>query len=429
MDYINRLILLPVFVFTFLVLNSGETTAQSSSNSYSFTPAPDLWFNAVDGVRVGARLRGEMEGSFNDGPHRLDVGLWLGTSFPEDPVSYYLSFTEPIAGISGFGEEGNIRLQSSVRTGLARHRLSLNKRWQNGFDERRYRELTIFASRERMFDADYRPYEQLWQTEWKTLVGINLNLTGFTPPGKAGMTVELMQNVDAASGNFSVFSAELTQQIELGKDFILNLRSFTGLNSSDAAPEYLYGLSYRRPDGWLNNGVSRAKGTLPEPWLNDGVFQVSGSANLRGYAVHEYGQLADGRDTGSSRDFVRYDFGYHSVTAFNAELEFPNPVNRTWEEGLLGGFIQLKSYLFADAGYFSAQGYREDDIYIDETVQESYADAGIGLQFSFNIPDYLGKDRGFAVRYELPLWLSKPQGDENPFEFRQLIGVGAVISL
>ncbi len=47
---------------------------------------------------------------------------------------------------------------------------------------------------------------------------------------------------------------------------------------------------------------------------------------------------------------------------------------------------------------------------------------------SINIPDYLGKNRGLMLRYDLPLWLSHP-GNEANFKFRNVIGLGAVINL
>ncbi|HBX64809.1 MAG TPA: hypothetical protein DEG32_01100, partial [Balneolaceae bacterium] len=106
------------FVIAFLlILIPGIGLAQEDKYELEF--APDLWYNSVDGIRVGARVLGDMEGTFLDGPHRLDAGVWLGTSFPEMPVSYYATFTEPIPSLSDFGEEFNVQLKSSIRTGYS----------------------------------------------------------------------------------------------------------------------------------------------------------------------------------------------------------------------------------------------------------------------------------------------------------------------
>src|SRR5690554_3903930 len=117
-----------IFLFFFI---PGCVFAQSGR--YNIDLAPDLWYNKVDGIRLGMNIIGEQEGTFLDGAHRLNAGIWLGTNFPDLPVSYYLSFTEPIPWISDFGSEGNVQLVSSVRTGFSRHGLYFNKRWQTGF--------------------------------------------------------------------------------------------------------------------------------------------------------------------------------------------------------------------------------------------------------------------------------------------------------
>src|SRR5699024_4993792 len=74
----------------------------NAQQNYEVSYAPDIWYNSVDGIRVGVRMRGKVPGSFKQGPHRLDAGLWLSTFIPASPVSYYFSLTEPITAISDF---------------------------------------------------------------------------------------------------------------------------------------------------------------------------------------------------------------------------------------------------------------------------------------------------------------------------------------
>ena len=119
---------------------------------------------------------------------------------------------------------------------------------------------------------------------------------------------------------------------------------------------------------------------------------------------------------------TNFDF----VSSLNVEFEFPNPVNSLFEGSIVESFVSFRSYIFGDAGTFSRKNYGVHNL---SDYKDQFADAGIGFQFSVNIPDYLGKDRGFALRYEIPFWLSDPAMDENNFKFRNLIGIGAVISL
>ncbi|MDZ7680297.1 MAG: hypothetical protein U5J63_00970 [Fodinibius sp.] len=82
--------------------------------------------------------------------------------------------------------------------------------------------------------------------------------------------------------------------------------------------------------------------------------------------------------------------------------------------------VDLRSYLFFDSG--TSLGLTS----VEE--KRTLADAGLGFLFSIDVPDYLGKSRGIAIRYDIPLWLSHP-GSEKSFRFRNVIGIGAIISL
>lgn len=401
MDHRSEITKFFSFIFVWLITCSS-LISQDNYGKYKFTPAPDVWYNSVDGVRLGIRVLGEHEGSFKDGPHRLDAGLWFGTNFPDNPVSYYLDFTEPVESISDFGEEGSFQIISSIRTGFARHSVQFNKRWQDGFNELRYKEIAVSYNQEKMFDSDYRPYPVQWSSNWKSLLGVNFISHNESEENTFETKINFQQNVNPSSASFSVLNVEAWDVYPLNNRFTIGLRVFGGFTSENATPEYLYTAGYAQPIKWLGNGVSRAKGTLPTSWLNNGLAHVSGNGNLRGYTDTQYSDLNL--------------TGYNSIVALNTELEFPNPINSSLKNGMIGEFVFLKSYVFADAG----------------TVFEGnplLVDAGIGLQFSLNIPDFLGKPRGFAVRYEVPFWISEPDAGKSNFEFRNLIGFGAVISL
>ncbi len=375
---------------------------------------------------MGVRFLGEMEGTFKDGPHRLDAGFWISTDLPDLPVSYYVSFTEPISNNEKYGNEANIRLRSSIRTGYSHHEISLNKRFQQGFNELNYQEFSLGVSREKLIDISYRPYPLLWEnTDWKTMLSGSAWISQVFDIGQFDAKASVNHDL---SGNYTVGTAEVKQQIPLGELFNLRLRGFFGGASASTPNEYLFGESYRQPIAWLNNGVSRAKGTLPQSLLDDGLFQISGGANLRGYAAQNFKSLSLGQA-----------FQYTFVAALNSEIEFPNPVNQLISYTIMADFIQVRSYVFGDVGRLANNSFQTRDlttvnpaipIVVTETeVDRIRADAGIGLQFSLNIPDYLGKDRGFALRYEIPFWISDPGSGKKSFKFRNLIGIGAIISL
>jgi len=384
-----------------------QSTAQSS---YELLPAPDVWYNSVDGVRVGARLRGQQAGTFGDGPHRLNAGVWLGTNFPEDPVSYYVSFTEPIRSISDFGSEASIQLESLFRTGFQQHGVSFNKRWQTGFDEQNYKELSVGFRAEHRFDDDYLLYTQLWQDEWLYVTHVNFLMTDTHAPGRYWIRASADANLGGTYSQFIRGNISLRQEVKLSDSFTLYGRLYSGFASDQTAPEYLFSRSLKSPRGWMDKGLTRARGTIPPSWIESGVIQIAGGSNLRGYLEQDINALNNG---GAAL--------FTSISSLNVELDYPNPIDKAVSNiPVLGGLVGLRSYAFFDAGTSLGLTKFEE--------QRTLADAGLGFQFSLNIPDYLGKPRGLMIRYDITLWLSH-SGNENPFRYRSVVGIGAVISL
>jgi hypothetical protein len=393
-----------IFPLVLLCLLAVPQSAKTQSSGYELLPSPDLWYNDVDGIRAGLRLKGQVPGTFDDGPHRLDFGVWLGTWFPDNPVSYYLSFTEPIPSWSDFGSEANVALISSVRTGYHRHGIRFSKRWQTGFDERRYQELSLFQSYERRFEKEYVPFPELWSEDDKLLTSLLFELKNDNALGWYSIFLDgRIQYLDDFSSGAS-FTA--MQEVPLHRFWKLSLRWFAGFNSENSQPEYLYTRSGLPAQEWLQSGWTRAKGTIPTPWITSGYVQVTGGANVRGYTYQDYSDTVP---------LTR------SVTSFNSELDFWNPIGSLIEKSsYIADFVDFRSYLFFDAGSGLGSG--------SSLTEDWIADAGAGFSFGVNIPDNLGKTRGFVIRFDLPFWLSDPL-NEDPFEFRHLFSFGAVISI
>jgi hypothetical protein len=393
-----------------VVLAPIVANGQQSEKNYEFLPAPDLWYNDVDGIRTGIRIKGQVPGSFEDGPHRLDLGIWLGTWIPDNPVSYYFSFTEPIPSISDFGSEGNIQLFSSIRTGFHQHGLAFNKRWQTGFNEQSYKELSISLRAEDRFDDEYLLFPQLWQDDWLYLIGLDFSIQNENKLGRYVANISNSVNVLEPSPTFIASNIDFQQLIPLNENFSIRTRIFTGISSDETATQYLYSHSFKPAVGWMKSGLTRAKGTIPTPWMEEGIFQVTGGANLRGYLEQDFEAL----NTGSAPVFT-------SMGALNLELDYPNPLDKAVSKiPVIGSIMELRSYLFFDSGTSLGFTKLEEDRLL--------SDAGLGFMFSLNIPDYLGKPRGIRISYDIPFWLSNP-GNQNNFEYRNVIGIGAVFSL
>lgn len=418
MDNKNSKLVDGIFALLVLILallaKPTESVAQSDTTSaptsYQLLPAPDVWYNSVDGVRVGGRILGQDPNSFGDGPHRLNAGVWLATNFPENPVSYYLKFTEPIPAISDFGSEASISLETSFRTGFQQHGITFNKRWQTGFNEMNYKELSVGFRTEHRFDSEYVLYPQLWQDQWLYLASATFDLTNQNSLGRYHFSLSADANIAGNASHFLRTDIAFRQKAELSEHFTLYSRLYSGLATEDTAPEYLFTNSIRSARYWMNQGLTRARGTIPPNWMQIGNIQVTGGPNLRGYLSQDITSLNNGLAP-----------IYTSLSSLNLELDYPNPLDKAIDEiPIFGGFVNLRSYLFFDAGTSLGLTQFEES--------RTLTDAGVGFLFSIDIPDYLGKSRGVAIRYDLPLWLSNP-GSEKSFAFRNVIGIGAIISL
>ncbi len=413
------LILTTLFIAFFVILVPRSSEAQS--RSYEILPAPDIWYNDVDGIRLGIRLKGQVPGTFEDGPHRLDFGFWVGTWLPSLPVSYYLSFTEPIPAWSEYGSEASIQLISSVRTGYNIQGVAFNKRWQQGFDERRYRELKVFNSYEKRFDDEYTAFPVLWSDDNKLLTKLSAELQSDNTLG--WYNLNLTGSVQYLDETYTTASVTAIQRINFNDSWGLRLRGFAGAASSNTAPEYLFSRSSGTAVETIRSGITRAKGTIPQSWMESGKFHLAGGANLRGYTYQDidsytYDSCVNCDDNSAEINVVN-PLLFRSILAFNSEFDYPNPLKNLFNRiPYVSEFVDFRSYLFFDAGRSMGTGADPKTL---------FADAGAGFSLSLNIPDYLGKPRGFVLRYEIPVWLSEP-GTEDSLKLRHLFGFGAVIS-
>lgn len=409
MDRICRIVivtLLTLFLF-------GFGLANGQSRGYELLPSPDLWYNDVDGIRLGLNVKGQVPGSFDDGPHRLDAGFWVGLWFPKNPVSYYVSLNEPIRAWSDFGSEAGVQFLSSIRAGYQKHGISLNKRWQTGFDERQFYSLSHYHHYENRMDLEYTAFPILWSEDDKWISGVSFEVQRSNKLGWYNLNSNL--NTQFLNDFYAVWTSTAIQNFSINDFWGARIRLFGGIASADTAPEYLFSRSTLPAINTLQSGVTRAKGTIPNPWIQSGDFHLSGGANIRGYMNQDVASFKIDEEE-NTVPFLQY-----SMISANLEFDYWNPFQSLIKKSsMISDFLSLRSYLFFDSGKSLEIDSQDND--------ELFSDAGTGLALSFNIPNNFGKPRGFVLRYELPLWLSHPgQGDEA-FTFRQIVGFGAVIS-
>lgn len=389
------------------------------AQSYRFSPYPDLWYNDVDGIRLGLRFLGEVEGTFKDGPHRLDAGAWIGSKLPGNPFSYYITLTEPIKSISEYGSEGNIQLYSSIRTGYTKHQIQFNKRWQQSFEDLNYFETSFSISTERLFNLDYAVFPMSWSTELNNLLKssnrFSRSINNFRTNTELTYSFELDQK-------FDVIQFESINRYRISDLSKLRIRFFYRTTDENARTEFMSYLWTNAPIEWVQSGLKRGEGTIPGALIDQSFIQFSGGPNLRGYIEHQI-------ENKFNDDWALFA----TVYSLNFEYVFANPIDKSINKNnLIGDIVTFESYLFIDIGGALNETAITNKIsipnvnIIDETGL--LMDSGLGFQLSVNIPDYLGKDRGIFIRYDIPFWVSSPSNNESNFKYRNVVGIGAIFN-
>ncbi len=389
----------------------GPVMGQSSSSAYQLDVRPDLWYNKIDGIRLGGVVTGKEWSSIDISSHQLRAGIWLGTSLPEDPVSYFVSLKEPITSISSLGNESFIEGISSIRAGYQQHKIKWYKQWRPELGSSNATSLAAALFAARHFDDQYRQFPQLWQSQWISAASLKGTFRRKNRAGRWRLTGESTVNLPFETREFFRFHSELIHQYRFNRYFSVKNRLYFGIATDQTATEYRWLTATASPVHWMDHGWFRARGTIPESWMGSGQVQLVGGPHLRGYTAHTMKQLNSGMSP-----------LYNSIGSYNVEFEFPNPLNTAFSRiPVISQFTHFTSYLFGDVG--TSLGLTTNEL------EEYLADAGMGVRFELNIPDYLHQPRGFFIRYEMPFWVSDPLPGEDAMRVRHLVGFGTVLNL
>lgn len=377
------------------------------AGGYQTSVQPDLWFNSVDGIRVGAELNGWQEGATLRGSHRLDAAAWLGLWFPSLPVSYRIRYTEPVPALSKRESEFHLRLLSMVREGYQKHGAGLVKRWQHGEEYRRFLEIGGSYHIAQRFDHVYLLDRQLWSNEW---MGLFSGMIEYQHPGERGyFFFQIESQIHTLENPFHAASIQVAKRLELGGGWVVRARIFGGIAGRNSRPEYRYQLSSGTPVQAVEHPITRSRGTIPPDWIRGGWVHHSGGPNMRGFTDLDRAAL----NRGESRL-------YRQAGSLNLELDLPNPIQQSIESmEELNDILSFRSYLF--------YGIAEVDKGLLKDTHGLFSEAGAGIALGWIVPDHKGRDRGLVLRYESPFWLSETR-DEPAWEWRHLFGIGAVIT-
>lgn len=411
---------------SYMLNNSKKSTINFSFDSkiwnlpswkkYELKVRPDAWWNAYDGLKLGAHFNG----NYILHHHFINAGFWMNTGISQDssltnldqynPFSYRINYE---TGLDKYSKHSKLKAHSRYLAGLQLNSLRLEKQ------DRKKNNLfyTEFKSmyRPETTDANYLLYDG-----WKTKRFNNTATFGWThsyrySKGNGKVNMEASSSSFGSDYSYARLTMTSINRNKLGK-FQFNSRFFAqyGSGSNWASESQLY-LAGANPESMMENKFTRASGYVPTDWLGYGAdskqFQMGGGLNLRGYA----GYLAP-----SINEAGEYTENYvgTSGASFSAELEFHRilPVLKKQNK--------LKTYLFADAGLINDMEVNSENL--STAFSDIRADAGVGLALTVDRWGALEMVRPFVIRVDFPMLLNTyPNTDESELEYnRVVVGIG-----
>ena len=415
----------------------GGINGSWDRNHYRLYVRPDLWWNAVDGLKAGMHF----EGNYMNTLHKVDASFWWNTQAGQSdkylvsanqgryeqyaPFNYSVNYVSPVS-------LANPKLQLFVSSrfldGLWLHRGGFT--WQqnksNTFD--------LYAQtmwRPLAFDRDYLLFANEWSSR-KALPNSSLNAAWthsynyFNGNGryKFSLRAPFLTGNNPAAFNYAFAQIEAINTNRFGK-FDLRTRFFARYGVGNNVPyESALFAAGASPEEMMENKYTRSVGVVPSEWTSDisryntNHFQYGGGLNLRGYAGYF---MADERN-GS----VLIAYKGQSGAAFNAELDFGNYIKlrpkytRNW--------LSASAYVFADAGLMQLSRYDSIATYWNarptNMVSDIRVDAGIGAAFTIRKWGVFDKAKPLTIRFDMPLFLNRPPfANPQYFNLRYVVGV------
>ena len=428
---------LPISPLAIKVKFDGGLNNPWDRKHYRLYVRPDLWWNAVDGVKAGVHFQGDYLFSL----HKLDAAFWWNTHVGQldpylvytnqgwydkyTPFNYTINYTTPLS-------LANPKLQTQINSrfldGLWYHRA--------GFNWAMNKQNTIELYGQTMWrplpmDKDYLLYGHEWSSQ-RAQANSSLNLVwthqydykNGSGRYKFSLRAPFLTGNSANAFNYAYAQIEAINSNRIAK-FELRTRFFAryGVGSNMPSESALFAAG-ANPEEMMDNKYTRSVGLLPTEWTSDvsryntNHFQYGGGLNLRGYNGYF---MADERN---GQTLIAYKG--KSGASFNAELDFGNYLKL--RPKLTKNWLSATAYLFADAGVMQLSRFDSIAAYWNvqatNMMSDIRIDVGIGAAFTIRKWGVFEKAKPLTLRFDMPLFLNRPPyANPQYFNFRYLIGI------
>jgi aminopeptidase N len=416
-----------------IVKLDGGTAPATDWKHYRLYVRPDLWYNAIDGVKAGVHLEGSYLGSFM----KIDATAWLNTQLGqwdtykdlgrESGARKWLNYTLNLeTPLSLSLPQVTTFFNSRFLDGLWYHRAGAV--WQIG-------DKNTFAAWGQTFQrnkgyTDYLLYPEEWSSnEDRINTSLNLSYTRSYNYSKGWGYLSLRARAPVFSNSFNYNYAEL----ELTHNHVLHRllvrsRLFGRYGSGNNIPyESALFLAGASPETMMDNKYVRSMAFIPTAWTGYSPYETNhlhygGGLNMRGYA----GYYAFDKRDGSQ--YTAYKG--RSGAALNLEADFTNYIR--WQPAFTRNWLSVNLYAFADAGIMELSSYYTSPpgqaFYTITTpvgkLSDLRVDAGLGAAVTIKKWGPFEKARPLTLRLDMPFFLNRPPyGDPQYFGARWLVGV------
>jgi aminopeptidase N len=403
---------------------------------YNAFMRPDIWYNSVDGIKLGIHF----DGAYMNYLRKLYATVWVNTRLAANtkytafegqswwygvsPIDYTVRYETPLKTIN---QKMNIGVQSRYMDGMARHSI------YTSYDITPQSNIKLEATT-LYRNGLYAHYYPLFQNEWSSYLHAGTR----TSQQNAYMQLQWNNTYSYKRGygkNNITIRAPFTYQYayiqgeQVNHWFIKKLdiktrlfaRFGTGNNIPTESALYLQGAN---PEDMMENKFDRSQGIVPASmggYATDNFsnWQSGGGLNLRGYN----GYYAIDQDTTNGPQYINYKG--RSGAAVNVEIDVDQYI--TFKPNTLRDYLHLDVYLFGDAGIISRGKLNNQNIPELTPVKQwskIRMDAGIGTAWTIKKFGPFEKVPPFTIRFDMPLFLSAPPFAKPDFvSFRWILGV------
>ncbi len=382
----------------------------SSFNHQNFTWQPDLWFNAVDGIKAGVNTHFE----YARVKHVLDFTIWyntgLGAEKPysesvRDVLSYKLTYRNLV------GRDAYIFWDTRMLDGLFYDNLGFEKSFGKNKITLRYKSISMMKSK-----GVYWPYLSSTDREDKTNSSINVDYQRNYKykHGNGIINSSLRGNGLSKDYAYGSWKAEVINHNRFGKLEVHTRWYMQHIEGAIIPEEILLNLAGANMEDLLESKFTRSRGFIPQEWLGYGNttnhFHMGGGLNLRGYA----GYLAPVNSGAFQYNMFRGNGGTSASIEvdFDRFIPFHPKFTRNW--------LKVDLYAFGDAGILYNSNLSTENV-----VSPLRADAGLGTAFNIIRWGKRNLIQPITFRFDMPFFLStKPFADKDYLQTRWVVGIG-----